>query len=1280
MSGEDLLLEARFIKLYLITVRKNYDDAPDATYEESSFEGTSVTVTAGESNGFYRFVGWYLDGELVSSELEYSFEMPAGDVSLEVRYIKLYRVEAFIDREGDLTGKLDTTFASGEQVTLVAERLDGYRFVGWYSDDALISDSLELVFAMPECDTIYTARYVKLYTINAVANYPEVMVSGSGEYVRGDIVNLSADKSNERYVFDGWYLGGERVSENAVYSLTVSDENINIEARYIKRYKVSFIGNGVLVTGGGFYFENETVTVSAKAKAGYRFDGWYIGENLLSTDSEYSFVMSNEDVEITLDVFVIWDGQMSDGFSGGSGTQNDPYLISHASELKYLAYLVNEVGTQSGYYKLISDIDIAGHEWEPIGSRYAGTNQNAFSGHFDGNGKTIYNFNITSVNSATSYIGLFGGVCGNIINLNVSDFNIELQIQTDTRYVLYVGGIVAYNDYKGNLDNCKANGRININITDSSYSIVNAGLAAGSLTNVIVECCSARGEINVNFNRSENNSSTYNSTVSVGGFAAVINGSKSSYQPVKAYANANICIDTNESSSVSVNVGGFVSNVIGASKCYAEADINVVSGGLINVGGLASSTRYSVSSSYSTGEIRVKSGSNEVNVGGLVAKIGKDGGVNACYSACDIFVEGSKESTAVVTVGGLAAQKEWSTYDGNNNIVPGCIAFGDITVIARKCIVYTLFKEFDKTPYGSYVYEGQKINVTATMQTIYQGTNVATSSQANNQNNQKFYTEKLNFSSLDWNLSELDVENGKYPVLKNMKKYNVSITGAGAEIVGNGYYLEGTKVTVSAETNTGYRFEGWYIGGELVSVESEYSFTMPSEDVEITLAVFEIWSGEAAECFAGGSGTVEDPYIISNASELKYLAYLVNKVGTQNGHYKLIADIDMGGREWQPIGYNYKNSGFANNSFAGTFDGNGYTVKNFKITANNPQLLYVGLFGGVSGTIKNLTVSDFEIELSTYCSGRMIGGIAAYVDGGKLSGCFANGKIILSDTAEASNYSSSMYFGMIAGYLNGGEIIKCKSSGELCVSVANGMTSAFIGGVLGGNKGNIQYCGTDASISLIATAEALVTSVGGVVGTNLSQGSVENCYTYAEIECDLLGQGYVGGIAAISNFGIYDCFAGGSIYVKFDTAGAIIGGVVGNHQSTARRVERCFSVTDITVDASPEFVSTSSKFSVGCIAGKASYDVINCVAANDITVNGTYAYITRIPAKQSNCYYYSGQKITLSIGGSDGQYGTAIALKVMNDKAFYQSLGFGEFDLSELDFENGKYPTLIIPE
>ena len=61
-------------------------------------------------------------------------------------------------------------------------------------------------------------------------------------------------------------------------------------------------------------------------------------------------------------------------YAGGSGTKNDPYLISNDKELAKLARDVNNGNTSQAflgkYFKLTADIDLSGGIWMPIGKYY----------------------------------------------------------------------------------------------------------------------------------------------------------------------------------------------------------------------------------------------------------------------------------------------------------------------------------------------------------------------------------------------------------------------------------------------------------------------------------------------------------------------------------------------------------------------------------------------------------------------------------------------------------------------------------------------------------------------------------------------------------------------------------------------------------------------------------------------------------------------------------------------------------------------------------------------
>ena len=88
-----------------------------------------------------------------------------------------------------------------------------------------------------------------------------------------------------------------------------------------------------------------------------------------------------------------WTGNVATEFAGGSGTEDDPYLITDGSHLALLDSKITDYQhTLTGtYFRLENDIDLGGAlesptQWNPIGK-----NMISFDGFFDGNGKKIYN-------------------------------------------------------------------------------------------------------------------------------------------------------------------------------------------------------------------------------------------------------------------------------------------------------------------------------------------------------------------------------------------------------------------------------------------------------------------------------------------------------------------------------------------------------------------------------------------------------------------------------------------------------------------------------------------------------------------------------------------------------------------------------------------------------------------------------------------------------------------------------------------------------------------------
>lgn len=215
---------------------------------------------------------------------------------------------------------------------------------------------------------------------------------------------------------------------------------------------------------------------------------------------------------------------------------------------------------------------------------------------------------------------------------------------------------------------------------------------------------------------------------------------------------------------------------------------------------------------------------------------------------------------------------------------------------------------------------------------------------------------------------------------------------------------------------------------------------------------------------SGGSGTQDDPWLISTAADLKALADILNSgnastydahgddcgAGNFHGYYfKQTADIDLQGIEnWEPIGYN------GSTYFAGNYDGNGYIIRNAKSTGKVDVDGYAtaGIFGWVAfGSVSNLHIENVTFSAAGDGNYAYAGGLAGTVYASEITNCsVSNSKI--SSTA---TYNSNDCAGGLAGYFVGSTFSKCAANNNSVTS------TSYSGGFVG--EQDDDYEGVDAS-------------------------------------------------------------------------------------------------------------------------------------------------------------------------------------------------------------------------
>lgn len=129
-----------------------------------------------------------------------------------------------------------------------------------------------------------------------------------------------------------------------------------------------------------------------------------------------------------------------------------------------------------------------------------------------------------------------------------------------------------------------------------------------------------------------------------------------------------------------------------------------------------------------------------------------------------------------------------------------------------------------------------------------------------------------------------------------------------------------------------------------------------------------------------GSGTEDDPYLISTASDLR-------AVGADlTGHYKQMNDIDLKHEEFTMIAAN------DNPGFQGTYDGCGHKIKNLKVCPTSPYG-GIGLFARCNNaTIIGLEIVNPEIENGSTGSGPSVGGVIGTAKDTIIENCSVTGE------------------------------------------------------------------------------------------------------------------------------------------------------------------------------------------------------------------------------------------------------------------------------------------------
>ena len=150
-------------------------------------------------------------------------------------------------------------------------------------------------------------------------------------------------------------------------------------------------------------------------------------------------------------VFSLMPAALAADTLSGSGTEDDPYLLATAADLKAFRDMANAEASSKLCATLTADIDLGGEAWTPF-EPSSGYVSEAYAGTFDGANHTIKGLSVNSTSSKG--VGLFGTVCGATIK------NLMVEGNVSASNSAFAGGIVGKTQTSATIDSCSFAGTV----------------------------------------------------------------------------------------------------------------------------------------------------------------------------------------------------------------------------------------------------------------------------------------------------------------------------------------------------------------------------------------------------------------------------------------------------------------------------------------------------------------------------------------------------------------------------------------------------------------------------------------------------------------------------------------------------------------------------------------------------------------------------------------------------------------------------------------------------
>lgn len=389
----------------------------------------------------------------------------------------------------------------------------------------------------------------------------------------------------------------------------------------------------------------------------------------------------------------------------------------------------------------------------------------------------------------------------------------------------------------------------------------------------------------------------------------------------------------------------------------------------------------------------------------------------------------------------------------------------------------------------------------------------------------------------------------------------------------------------------------------------------------------DLWNGNASMPTSIVSQDGEQYYEISSCSELAYVAQMGGSWLKQN--YRLVADLDLDGRSWTPIGTE-------TSPYTGIFDGNGHCISGLHIATARSQS---GLFGAVQNAeIFGLELKDASIQFSGNQEDLYAGLLAGMTDETvSIHDCKVAGSIAITTSS-----TDFLHVGGLIGSLSSEDfsIRDCRID---CDIEANGYYYVRAGGIYGFNvyADDAEICGVVTSGKLSTRCITIYNMAGGLIGELRSGVTVSECCSTMDVTV-LSGnvQNAGGLVGEMGESSLINCFARGNISggltcTESDSNfGIDCGGLVGKtiYQSV---ITNCYATGNVSGQRAGGLIGQTYSFQ-----SYGAPTITNSAGWGDVSSNqyagGLIGYQKSTLDTVENCYRNRGATVSGSYRNSTG--------------------------------------------